>query len=82
MLGELDLASMWLDTDKSSLKATWLFQVNTGGWLELECTRNDFYTQHELQQPKEWLVAGYQECVSILSASSPEICERPVNVGA
>ena len=82
MLGELDLASIWLGAAEESLKSTWLFQVTAGGWLALECTRSDFYTQHESPKPHEWLIAGYQECVSVLSACAPKVYELTENAGA
>jgi hypothetical protein len=76
MLGEPDLASIWLGAAKETLKSTWLFQVDVGGWFELECTRSDFHTQHVSPRPCEWLIAGYQECVSVLSGSAPKVYER------
>lgn len=82
ILGELDLASIWLGAEKEALKSTWLFQVSTGGLLDLECTRSDFYTQHESPKPYEWLVVGYQECVSVLSVGAPKVHERSGNAKA
>jgi len=74
-LHELDLAAFWLTAEKQVLSSSWFFEVCSGGWLELEATRDDFYTKHEALQPREYLVAGYQECVSILSFSAPELHE-------
>lgn len=74
ILSELDLASMWMDADREVLKATWLFEVHAGGWLELESTRSDFYTKHEAPV-REFLIAGYQECVSVLSRQGPTVIE-------
>ena len=71
ILGELDLATMWMETPKDVLKTTWLFVVRAGGWFELESARDDFYTKHEAPVT-EFLVGGYQECVSIFSRGGPE----------
>jgi hypothetical protein len=75
LLDELDLASVWMDVEKADLRSTWLFRVDEGGWYELESTRSDFYTQHESPRPVEFLVAGYRECVSILSLAEPVVHE-------
>lgn len=75
MLDELDLASTWHGMPADFLKSSWLFAVKSGGWFDLEATRPDFYTQHVLQKPTEFLVAGFQECVSVLAPSFPRILE-------
>lgn len=74
ILSELDLATMWMGADRGLLKETWLFEVHAGGWLELESTRPDFYTKHEAPD-REFLIAGYQECVSVLSRQGPTVLE-------
>jgi hypothetical protein len=76
ILGELDLATMWIETPKDILKSTWLFAVRAGGWFELESIRDDFYTKHDAPVT-EFLVGGYQECVSIFSRGGPVITEMP-----
>lgn len=76
ILGELDLAAMWMEAPKDVLKSTWLFVVRAGGWFELESTRGDFYTKHEAPVT-EFLIAGYQECVSIFSRRGPVLTEVP-----
>lgn len=79
MLSEIDLASTWMNADHETFASTWLFKVNAGGWMELESTRNDFYTQHAESKPYEFLIVGYQECVSIFSFSLPVVHERAPN---
>lgn len=74
ILEELDLAGMWLGTDRSVLRASWLFEVEAGGWFDLESTRDDFYKKHEAPI-REFLIAGYQECVSVFSSSAPKVVE-------
>ena len=74
ILGELDLASMWMGQPRAALKSTWLFQVGAGGWFDLESTRDDFHLKHE-PPAGEFLIAGYQECVSVLSRREPVVTE-------
>ncbi len=74
ILGELDLANMWMGGNRSALRASWLFEVRSGGWFDLESTRDDFYTKHE-PPTREFLIAGYQECVSVFSRRGPTVIE-------
>ncbi|MDQ7745236.1 hypothetical protein [Hydrogenophaga pseudoflava] len=74
ILGELDLAGLWLGADPATLKTTWLFEVSAGGWFDLESQRDDFYTKHEAPT-REFLIAGYQECVSVFSRLGPLVVE-------
>ena len=74
VLDELNLAGIWSGAAPSVLNATWLFEVRAGGWLDLEATRADFYNQPELAL-REFLIAGYQECVSVLARSGPVVRE-------
>jgi hypothetical protein len=73
ILEELDLAGWWLNSEGAILSESWLFLVNSGGWFDFESTRDDFYKKHETSDTKEYLIAGYQECVSILSSSKPKV---------
>lgn len=75
ILEELDLAGMWMGTDRSVLRESWLFEVEAGGWFDLESTRDDFYKQHEAPI-REFLIAGYQECVSVFSRNAPKVVEQ------
>ena len=74
ILGELDLAATWMAQPKGLMQSTWLFVVRSGGWFDLEATREDFYTKHE-EPVTEYLVVGFQQCVSVLSRSKPEVVE-------
>ncbi|WP_019141851.1 hypothetical protein [Noviherbaspirillum massiliense] len=71
ILDELDVAGFWLNTPKTKLAESWLFKVNRGGWFDFEATREDFYSKYHAAEITEYLVAGYQECVSVLSRSAP-----------
>jgi hypothetical protein len=75
MLHELDLASTWLGQSGVALRTSWLFAVHADGWLELESKRDDFYTKHIPAKPAEFLIAGCQECLSVLSFSEPRVHE-------
>jgi hypothetical protein len=75
LLGELDLAATWIRADPEQLRASWLFKVTSNGWFALEASRNDFYLKHETPTPSEFLVAGYQECLSVLSHVEPKVRE-------
>jgi hypothetical protein len=77
MLSELDLASFWLGADKEKLQSSWLFKVLARGWLEQEAQRDDLYMKHEPRAPQEFLIAGYGECISILSFAVPKVYELP-----
>jgi hypothetical protein len=74
MLHELNLASWWLSAPRQELARSWLHQVKSGGWFDFEATRLDFYSQHETKVP-EYLIAGFQECLSVLSISQPVVIE-------
>ena len=73
ILDELDLAGWWMDNKGSNLSESWLFLVKAGGWFDFESTRDDFYKKHEKIIVEEYLITGFQECVSILSSSKPTI---------
>jgi hypothetical protein len=74
ILSELDLAAFWMSTSKEVLRTTWLFVIRSGGWFDLEATRDDFYMKH--QAPViEFVIVGFQECVSILARTAPTLTE-------
>jgi hypothetical protein len=75
MLSELDLANFWLGSDNKKLRSSWLFKVEAGGWLEQEAQRDDFYTKHQPKIPQEFLITGYDECISVLSLKEPKVYE-------
>ena len=76
ILDELDLAGMWIGTERSALAVTWLFEVRVGGWFELESIRQDFYMKHGVPK-REFLVEGCQDCVSIISDHEPIVRPCP-----
>jgi len=71
VLDEGDLGEFW---SKCNLKTGWCFEVIDGGWNALEKTRDHFVTG-KLYQPKEYLIIGLNECVSVLAFEQPEVVE-------
>jgi hypothetical protein len=68
VLDELDLTEFW---PQCSLTQGWFFEVISGGWKDLEMTREHFYSGRN-DWVHEYLVVGLNECVSILSKETPE----------
>jgi hypothetical protein len=52
----------------------WLWQIDQGGWLDLEKTRPFFFAGIG-DTPDEYLVAGVNDCVSVLATSVPKIVQ-------
>lgn len=67
VLDELDLTEFW---SKCSLAEGWLFEVESGGWKDLEKTRDHFHSGRHAWV-REYLVVGLNECVSVLSKDEP-----------
>jgi hypothetical protein len=76
VLDELDLTEFW---SVCSLQDGWLYEVISGGWKELELSRPAFISgRHEWT--KEYLVVGFNECVSVLSKDRPLVsASQPSN---
>ncbi|BCV46153.1 hypothetical protein I6M54_15885 [Shewanella algae] len=51
----------------------WVFEVISGGWLEQEAKRDGAPFLEVGGKLKEYLVAGLNECVSVLAFAEPEI---------
>ena len=68
ILDEGQICEFW---DIYSSPNGWLWQVNAGGWTELESLRDDFWLKdsatHEL---REYLIVGDQ-CVFVLTQNPP-----------
>jgi len=71
ILHELDISSFWNAANGAELSDSWVFKVCSGGWYDFESSRSDFYMQHNEDKPTEYLITGYQECVSVLSYEAP-----------
>lgn len=71
VLDESDLCEFW---DQCNLTTGWCFEVLTGGWNSLEKTRDHFLTG-KISEPREFLIIGQNECVSVLAFEQPEVIE-------
>ncbi|GEM66336.1 hypothetical protein SF1_43180 [Sphingobacterium faecium NBRC 15299] len=52
----------------------WLLEVVENGWFDLEKKREGFVTGYFEDKPKEYLILGINDCVSVLTLSTPIIC--------
>ena len=62
VLDEGDLLEFWKDYHAGN---GWLYEVESGGWHELESTREG-YLSKETRNVQEYLVVGENDCVSVL----------------
>lgn len=72
VLDEGDLCEFW---SQCNLSQGWCFEVLDGGWNALEKTREHFVTG-KLYEPREFLIIGLNECVSILAHEPPVVTEQ------
>jgi hypothetical protein len=72
VLDERDLTEFW---PQCSTPNGWLFEICSGGWRSLEESRAEFLAPALLGPLKEYLVAGEDECVSVLceGGKSPSV---------
>ncbi len=73
VLDEGDLCEFW---SECNLTQGWCFEVLEGGWNALEKTREHFVSG-KLYGPREFLIVGLNECVSILAHELPIVTELP-----
>ena len=69
VLDERDLCEFW---NTYSEPNGWLWEVEEGGWLELESQRQHFNSRDFIPGLREFLIVDDQ-CISILTVESPEI---------
>ena len=71
VLNEGNLLEFWNPEIRVS---GWIWEIEEGGWFTLEKLRIDFVEGlHENKLRKEYLVLGINDCVSVITCSSPEI---------
>ncbi len=84
VLDELQLCEFWSDYH---MKNGWLWQVNEGGWIELEQMRDSFLAAElsesaaqkmeqkvaEQNRLREYLVVSLTSCVSVMTVGPPTI---------
>lgn len=71
-LDEGDLLEFWSEED--SEPDGWIFQVQSGGWLELESNRDGFLSS-DRKGLKEYFLATVNGCLSVLTFSEPKIAK-------
>lgn len=71
VLDERDLCEFWGDYHSGN---GWLYDVEQGGWLELESSRSEFLAPHMFPKLREFLVVC-DTCVSVLAVEPPEIID-------
>jgi hypothetical protein len=70
VLDEGDLTSFWAAGISSNVG--WLFEIESGGWLDHESQRSDFISQH-IGEQREYLVISIDRCVSVISRTQPKV---------
>jgi hypothetical protein len=75
VLDELDLHEFWKDYH---CKNGWLYEVEQGGWLELESTRSTFCSGQINHELLEYLIVD-DKCISVFAIKPPEIFHLGTN---
>ena len=75
VMDERDLMAFW---PTCSTPNGWLFEVTNGGWLSQERLRDDSCIRFHDERLREFLVAGIEDCVSVLATLPPRVTS-PVN---
>lgn len=70
VLDEMDLTEFW---PACSSENGWIFEITQGGWLSQEIKRPAGLIAHADDRLREFLVAGIDDCVSVLAMAAPEI---------
>jgi hypothetical protein len=71
VLDERDLVAFWKEGTGFE-KGAWLYEVASGGWRDLESSREWFSTPEIFPEVREYLVVG-ERCVSVLAGRPPVI---------
>lgn len=69
VLDEGDLLEFWNDQRPKG----WLWEVLENGWFDFEKTRDEFLSACHEDELKEYLILGINDCVSVLTLSTPII---------
>lgn len=69
VLDERDLCEFWNDYHTGN---GWLYEVEEGGWRELESSRPEFLAPHMCPALREYLVVCDQ-CISVITGNPPDI---------
>jgi hypothetical protein len=71
VLDERDLCEFW---EHYHEKNGWLYEVEEGGWLELERTRPLFNSHEVVKELREYFLVD-EMCISVLAVLPPEISD-------
>lgn len=71
VLDERDLCEFWNEYSEPN---GWLYEVESGGWLDLEKHRQLFNSPDLIQNLREYLLVD-DKCVSVLCVAPPEIVD-------
>ena len=71
VLDEGDLLEFWNNEKRTT---GWIWEIEQGGWFELEKSRNGFVSGYS-KNTVEYLVVGINECVSVIGKSMPVISQ-------
>jgi hypothetical protein len=74
VMDERDLAEYW---PACSSNRGWIFEIQGGGWLAQELGRPASLVAHMNPGLREYLVAGTDDCVSIMAVELPKIALLP-----
>ena len=70
VMDERDLGEYWRACSSHS---GWIFEVRGGGWLSQEIERPTSLVAHMNAGLREYLIAGTDDCVSVLAVESPKV---------
>lgn len=73
-LDEGDLLEFWPENDNPV--PGWVFEIHSGGWLDLESTRDGFLSS-DRKGIREYFLATNNGCLSVLGFDQPELATKP-----
>lgn len=71
VLDEGDLMEFWPNCSSYN---GWLYEINSGGWLDQERSRSGFISAAKTDS-KEYFVIGCNYCVNVLAWEEPSVCQ-------
>ncbi|PJJ59073.1 hypothetical protein [Hymenobacter chitinivorans] len=71
-LDEGDMINYW---ENPLLVDNWLFEILSGGWLDMEDSAGGFSSK--ALGFREFLITGMDDCISVLSQQEPRFVQRP-----
>lgn len=71
VIDELHLTEFWKDYHE---KAGWLWEVQSGGWMDLGNLRSTFCARDVIPELREFLIVD-DMCISVMTATTPTVRE-------